>query len=201
MAELRFDPGQRPGIRPATVGSTGSAEKQNAGKRSCEGRRGGRASARSLSRGRSGAASLAARAPGTKRRGSGTEKKGEERRKSANARPAASPPAGRASTRAMAPPPAGPPGGRASRPAHLPGRRGRALYRGDIPLHVGLTAPHPAANQGSGAGRQRLGRSGRSLGSAAPKALCAAQARGRRRAEVTALARRGNEKLAGCVTR
>lgn len=32
-------------------------------------------------------------------------------------------------------------------------------------------------------------------------ALCAAQARGRRRAEVTALARRGNEKLAGCVTR
>ena len=32
-------------------------------------------------------------------------------------------------------------------------------------------------------------------------ALCAAHARGRRRAEVTALARRGNEKLAGCVTR
>ena len=31
-------------------------------------------------------------------------------------------------------------------PAHLSGRRDRALHRGDVPLHVGLAAPHRASD-------------------------------------------------------
>lgn len=44
-----------------------------------------------------------------------------------------------------------------ARPAYLSGRRGRALHRGDVPLHLGLAAPHRAADQ---APRERQASSG-----------------------------------------
>lgn len=40
-----------------------------------------------------------------------------------------------------------PPPARPGRPAYLSGRRGGALHRGDVALHVGLAAPHRAADQ------------------------------------------------------
>lgn len=44
-----------------------------------------------------------------------------------------------------------------ARPAYLSGRRGGALNRGDVPLHLGLAAPHRAADQ---APRERQAGSG-----------------------------------------